>query len=257
MSDPHTASGADLARQALATWRATAATRPSTKPRVRRRTRRDGRDPVGLNAVLAQLTTEQDWKASVDGGSLLDQWPELCPDLEGKVAPVHFDAATGRLDLRPASPAFATHLRLLGPQLVARLQTKGAPVRTIRLLQPGPLPGAIPVGAATPRPAQPEAAVRIRAGTSTGYEVALAAHRAHKPDRTATDLQQRVQAAAERQVNALRVHRESDEAQPEAAWATEADRRGRAERDRTVRRLAHAQKADRAAPVPAAFHRLA
>ncbi|MER6844765.1 DUF721 domain-containing protein [Streptomyces platensis] len=245
-------SGPDLARQALASWKAAAKTRPATgatKPRKKRRAQYgDGRDPVGLGSVLGQLSVENEWKTAVAGGSLTDQWPELCPELVGKVAPAAFDASTGRLDLQPASPTYATHLRMLGPQLVARLQAKGTPVRTIRVLAPGTFATAAPTTPDSPTPA-PEAPIKTRDAASPGYRAALDAHHAHAiTDHADSDQQARVTAAAEAQTQALRDKRPGDDEHSEAVWFTDdLEAKRRAERDRLVRRLAREQKASREA----------
>jgi hypothetical protein len=195
--------GPDLARQALASWKATAkktTATGATKPRKKRRAQYgDGRDPVGLGSVLTRLGEENEWKTAVQGGSILDRWPELCPDLIGKVAPVAFDAASGRLDLRPASPTYATHLRLLGPQLVTRLQAKGTPVRTLRVLTPGALPNQAAVIDDEAPAAAPEAPIRTRADATPGYRAALEAHQKHaRTDHGNTALKEAIAAAANR-----------------------------------------------------------
>ncbi|BCK73965.1 hypothetical protein Srufu_079180 (plasmid) [Streptomyces libani subsp. rufus] len=261
MTDPQQ-SGPDLARQALASWKAAAKTRPATgatKPRKKRRAQYgDGRDPVGLGSVLGQLSAENEWKTAVAGGSLLDRWAELCPELVGKVAPEAFDAGSGRLDLRPASPTYATHLRMLGPQLVARLQAKGTPVRTIRVLAPGQLPTTVPAIADSPT-AAPAAPIKTRGDASPGYRAALDAHHAHVITDHADSAQQaRVTAAAEAQTQALRAMRPGDDEHTEAVWFTDGlERKHREERDRLVRQLARAQKAGRAPEIRTAFQRSA
>jgi len=194
------ASGPDLARQALASWKAAAKTRPATgatKPRKKRRAQYgDGRDPVGLGSVLEQLGAENEWKTAVAAGSLTDQWATLCPELVGHVEPAGFDPTTGRLDLRPGHHTAATQLRILGPQLVTRLQQKGLPVRSIRPLRVGPLTTAAPAVPDAPAP-QPEAPIKTREQASAGYQAALAAHQAHATHLPATEIQQRIRAAAQ------------------------------------------------------------
>ena len=177
-----TASGADLARQALAAYKATAKTAPASKPKLRtvKRNRGPGREPVGLGGVLGNTSTEQGWELSLKGGSILDQWATLCPDLVGRAEPVAYDAELGLLDLRPASPAYATQLRLFGGQLCKRVNDKvGRDVlRSIRVLPVGALanegsssrPAAVtPTAAADPGP------VKTRETASAGYRATLAA----------------------------------------------------------------------------------
>ncbi|MFW3477393.1 DciA family protein [Streptomyces microflavus] len=146
------AAGADLARLALQAARAAAKTRPTKQPRLRtaRPMRGERRDPTGLGNVLGHLTTELGWQAGMNGGDLLERWPELCPQYVDRIEPAHFDPQAGRLDLRPASPAYATQLRLLGGQLCKQINDKLGEnrVRSIRVLPVGPL-------ATTPHPRPP------------------------------------------------------------------------------------------------------
>lgn len=62
---------------------------------------------------------------------------------------MRFDEDSGQLDLRPVSPAYATQLRLLGRQMIARINTKTGreAVKSIRVLPPGPDQGAQAGGA--------------------------------------------------------------------------------------------------------------
>ncbi|MEV6810056.1 hypothetical protein [Streptomyces sp. NPDC051132] len=69
-------SGVDLARQALVAARETAKKNGATqtkKPKRRTGTvaRRDGRDPLGLGAVISVMMTERGMVAPAAGGSLL------------------------------------------------------------------------------------------------------------------------------------------------------------------------------------------
>lgn len=166
MTSTPPASGIDLARQALANYKATAASSPARGARTdrsltRRRLRPgDGRDPVGLAAVIKQLGTDASWKTGIDGGSVIDQWPTLCPQYATAVQPVAYDADRGRLDLRPATQAYAAQLRLLGGQLAKQINDKMGRdvVRSIRVLPVGAItparPPASTPAAATPAPVE-------------------------------------------------------------------------------------------------------
>lgn len=215
MNEQQPASGRDLARQALAQYKATARQNPSPVRKPRRRTRTDrtgGRDPIGFGAVLAGLNVDYEWGVALDGGSILDRWATLCPQFVDTVQPIAYDPNTGRLDLRPVSHAYAANLRLLGGQLCKQINDKvGKPVvRSIRVL---------PVGAITP-PSAPQAAqepsqdmgpVITRDTASPGYQRTLAIHQEHRgdPDRPANP---HVAAALERQNQALRDRREPETA---------------------------------------------
>ncbi|MGW7636049.1 DciA family protein [Streptomyces decoyicus] len=257
-------SGPDLARQALASWKATAkktAATGATKPRKKRRAQySDGRDPVGLVSVLGKLGEENEWRVGVQGGTLTDQWATLCPELAGHVEPAGLDPATGRLDLRPGHHTAATQLRILGPQLVTRLQQKGVPVRTIRVLRVGTLATAVPALPDAPAP-QPEAPIKTRDEASVGYRAALAAHQAHAAERPASEIQQRIQAAAEAQTNALRTKRENPDEHRDAVWfVNDLEEKAAAEREQTRQaaiRRARDQKAGGVPEVPTVFQRTA
>jgi len=187
VTNQQTASGADLARQAPAGYRANAKIAPTAKKKTRtmRPRRGDGRDPVGFGAVLARINAEQDWRLSLKGGSIIDQWPTLCPQFaEGTVQAVAFDAGRGRLDLRPASHAYAANLRLLGGQLCKQINDKlgQVVVRSIRVLPVGAIAttateatdeSAVPISTAVP--------AKTHETASPGYRHVLALHLEHKP----------------------------------------------------------------------------
>ncbi|MER8002989.1 DciA family protein [Streptomyces sp. NPDC095613] len=263
MTDQQTGSGADLARQALAAYKATAATRPSAPkkaPRIRR-DRTGGRDPVTFAAAIGHINAEQGWDIALNGGNLLDQWPTLCPQYVGLVGAEGFDAERGRLDLRPSSPAYATQLRLLGGQLAKQINDKLSRdvVRTIRVLPVGPVrPGSAP----TPAPASgPEAAAgpaRTRETASDGYRHNLALALEHRPS---APEESTLVAAARARLDAAMAHpsrREPEEAFTDAA--AEAERvttpaqTSEAEAvHQAALRLARTQKAAQAAPVRRLF----
>jgi len=193
VTDTPTASGRDLARQALAAYKATARTQPTPAKKTRRTTRPargEGRDPQGLGAIIERLTDEQGWTESVTGGSLIDQWPAIAPtELATTVQAVSYDAERGLLTLRPSTPAYATQIRLFQLALAKRLNTAlGKPaVRAIRVLPPGA--ASAPGSAAEVAPARPtsEAPVRTRETASPGYRTALELSLTHRPERTPTD----------------------------------------------------------------------
>lgn len=263
MAEPE-GSGKDLARLALANWKATAKKTAATGvtktwKKHKRAQYGDARDPVGLGEVITRLGEENEWRTGVQGGSLTDRWAELCPELVGKVAPAGYDPATGRLDLRPASPAYAANLRILGPQLVTRLQAKGAPVRAIRVLAPGALPNeasAAPTSQpATDRPAP------APAPPPAGYTAAIEAHLKASPKRRDTEIQQRIKAAADAQTEAIRANREAPEAHRDAVWfVNDLEEKATAEREQTRQaaiRRAREQKAGRAPELRTAFQQTA
>ncbi|MFJ2202451.1 DciA family protein [Streptomyces violaceusniger] len=177
MTEPQT-SGVDLARVALQAARAAAKQRPVEKKTARRRNaarRGDGRDPIGLGTAISGLLADRGWEAPTTGGSILDQWATLCPNLVGAVQPVHYDAETGRLDLRPVSDAQGAQLRLRARQLAAHLNGKigREAVREVRVLASGPITPTAPAApvpdAAPPSRRDEPAPVRTRDDASPGY----------------------------------------------------------------------------------------
>lgn len=261
-----TPSGVDLARVALQAAKTEARKRgdaPGTvkvKRRVRagRGGRVDGREPAGLAAVFQQLVTERAWEVPAAGGSLLQQWPDIAPDLARHVAAVGFDAEQGRLDLLPDSSAYATQLRMSTARLVALAnQAVGRQaVRTIRVLPPGTARGpAVPEVTPAAAPAS-EAPVRTRQDASPGYRQALAALQAGNEEH-GDKLTPAVRAAAQRQEQMLRARREPEkefgdgqaaleELRAKAARQTSPDH----SRARALQRLAD-ERAGRAVPAPA------
>ncbi|MFD7980153.1 DciA family protein [Streptomyces sp. NPDC059071] len=228
MPDTTPPSGRDLARQALAAYKA--GRRPGTGPtkpdrRTQRRRGADGRDPQAFAAVLERLGSEQGWTASVRGGDILARFTELCPQYEGRVHAVAFDAERGRLDLRPGSDAYGAQLRLLGGQLCRQINDKlGADtIRSIRVLPVASLDhahrGADSFTAVDPAaiPAPEVGPVRTRETASVGYHRAVAAHRDAYTDSPAnsTDFAALCAEVEERQVAALLAHREDPNAHAE------------------------------------------
>ncbi|MGW7620757.1 DUF721 domain-containing protein [Streptomyces antimycoticus] len=214
-------SGVDLARQSLAAAREQAKkNRGHRKQKPKRRTgqvvRRDGREPLGLGTAITWMMTERGMVAPAAGGSVLAQWDDIlaaaAPELTGHAQAVKFDTDTGRLDVVPDAPAYGTKLRWSAPKLIAAANTgvPGANVRTLHVLPPAPGDAGSAPGAADPglRPVAPEAPVRTRETASPGYQQALAAHQASRPERV---LDPRTAAAIERQ-NAGSLMREPEEA---------------------------------------------
>ncbi|TXS68904.1 DciA family protein [Streptomyces sp. sk2.1] len=219
-------SGRDLARQALAAYKAGRRPGPENRSTVRRTHRRrasDGRDPQNFATVLERLSTEQGWTSGVRGGDILARWPELCPQYVGRVHPVVFDTDRGRLDLRPTSDAYAAQLRLLGGQLCRQINDKvgSTVVRSIRVLPVGAAATDTPAAGTGPaEPAPAPGPIRTRETASPGYHQALAAALSHKPDTATTNPY--VRAAIDRQNQALTEQREPETAFTDAVAALEA-----------------------------------
>ena len=224
MTDTPQLSGRDLARQALAAYKATSRTAPtpSAKPKRKKVMRAgSGRDPISLAAAITGLGADIPLEAGLAGGSVIDQWPTLCPQYAGHIQPVHFDETTGRLDLRPSSHTYAAQIRLLGGQLAKQINDKmGRPtVRTIRVLPPGAIDTSRPAAEIEQQP-QSDAPLKTRADASDGFRHVLALALENKPERQSSNPY--VLEALARQETALRANRQPETEHREAVWA-EAD----------------------------------
>lgn len=221
MADTPQLSGKDLARQALAAYKATSRTAPTTpaKPKRKRAMRTgDGRAPVSLAAAIAGLGADVPLEAGISGGSVIDQWPTLCPQYADTVQPVAYDPDRGRLDLRAANYAVASGLRLLGGQLAKQINDKlgKVVVRTIRVLPVGNITATQAAPAETDRP-DLEAPIRTREDGCPGYQDNRAIVLEHKPPAPAVNPY--VEEAMRRQETALRAHRQPDTEHTDAVWA--------------------------------------
>nr|AAO50160.1 hypothetical protein [Streptomyces violaceoruber] len=166
--------------------------------------RTGGRDPITFAAAIDNLVAERAWEAPAAAGSVIDRWADIAPELVGKVNPVHYEPATRQLDLLPVSPAYATQLRLLGQQLITRINTKSGQetVKELRVLAPGNTASA-PADTGTDGEGSPnaKAPVKTREMACDGYRRALAAHQTVRPDR---HVDPAIQEAIESQTRALR-----------------------------------------------------
>lgn len=112
----HDPQGTDLAKQI-----ARAARGAAPKPRQRKRRPIGHTDePTALGDILAEVIDSQGWTREVNVHQLLARWPEL-------VGPVNAEHSTPTtyadtvLTVRADSSTWASSLRLIAPQLVARL----------------------------------------------------------------------------------------------------------------------------------------
>lgn len=209
-ADPSAPAGVDLARVALRAAQAQARQQPTTKKPVRRRAsavRGEGRDPLGLGAVLGRLVVERAWDVPVAGGRLSDRWATIAPHLAGHVQPAGFDPDTGELLLHADSDAWATKARLDAPDIAAAANRAAGRtvVRGVKTLcrpqsaapsTPPPPTAPAPAPDSTPARGFPAAAPEP-AAKSAGFREALAAHQqawsGHQSDPA-------VQAKKERQI---------------------------------------------------------
>ncbi|WP_405992152.1 DUF721 domain-containing protein [Streptomyces sp. NBC_00986] len=123
-------SGVDLARVALRAAKEQARARGDAaqqKKQARRGglrsgARADGRDPMALGAAINRLLNERGWETPAAVGGVMGRWPQIVgEDLANHCVPEKYDEDERVLVVRCDSTAWATNLRLLAPQLVARL----------------------------------------------------------------------------------------------------------------------------------------
>lgn len=141
-------SGVDLARVALRAAReqarargaAAAQKKQARRGGLRSGARADGRDPLLLGAAINRLITERGWETPAAVGGVMGRWPQLVgPDVAQHCAPQRYDEEARVLTVTCDSTAWATQLRLLAPQLVARLNADlgQGTVKLIKVVGPG------------------------------------------------------------------------------------------------------------------------
>ncbi|MFD9380981.1 MULTISPECIES: DUF721 domain-containing protein [unclassified Streptomyces] len=142
-------SGVDLARQALAAAREQARARGNAatgrkrqqQPGLRSGARADGRDPMPLMAALDRLRTERGWEMPMAVAGVMERWSEIVgPEIAAHCEPERYEDR--ELHVRCDSSAWAAQLKLLAPQLVARLNAElgQGTVRMIKVSGPGGRP---------------------------------------------------------------------------------------------------------------------
>ncbi|KUJ35440.1 hypothetical protein ADL25_36835 [Streptomyces sp. NRRL F-5122] len=141
-------SGVDLARVALRAAKEQARARGDAaqqKKQARRGglrsgARADGRDPMALGAAINRLITERGWETPAAVGGVMGRWPQIVgADLARHCVPQRYDEDEHVLTVSCDSTVWATQLRLLAPQLVARLNEDlgHGTVRLIKVHGPG------------------------------------------------------------------------------------------------------------------------
>ncbi|WP_081744950.1 DUF721 domain-containing protein [Arthrobacter sp. H14] len=82
-----------------------------------------GREPQGLSKIVGRLVRERGWTAPVAVGSVMAQWNQLVgPDISAHCQPESFADTT--IAVRCDSTAWATQLRLLSPNLLAKFDAE-------------------------------------------------------------------------------------------------------------------------------------
>ncbi len=151
VSKPPEVTGVDLARVALRAAKEQARARGAAaqqKKQARRGgglrsgARSDGRDPQPLGSAINRLITERGWETPAAVGGVMGRWPQIVgDDLANHCVPLRYDDDPDArvLTVSCDSTAWATQLRLLAPQLVARLNADlgQGTVRMIKVVGPG------------------------------------------------------------------------------------------------------------------------
>jgi predicted nucleic acid-binding Zn ribbon protein len=137
--------GADIARAALEAARAAgpARRRSAGQPASARQRRRwsgarpDDRDPQPLGRLASRLVADRGWADRVSGGVVIARWAQLVgAEVAEHAQPVSLQ--DGELIVRASSTAWATQLRLLQRQLIARITAGVGPGVVNRLRVQGP-----------------------------------------------------------------------------------------------------------------------
>lgn len=116
----HDPSGLEVARMIAQTARSTVQppAKPARKPRPKRS--REAGDPQPLGEAIEELISRQGWSTEVNLHHLLGRWKALVGAVNAEHSqPEHY--AAGVLTVRADSSAWASSLRLMAPQLVAKL----------------------------------------------------------------------------------------------------------------------------------------
>ena len=144
-TSPDPLRGADLARAALESARAAlrASRRSNTQRAVPRRRRGwsgprpDDRDPQLLGSLASRLVAERGWSDRVSAGVVFARWAQLVgSEIAEHAQPVSLHE--GELLVRASSTAWATQLRLLQRQLLARIAAGAGAGVVTRIRVQGP-----------------------------------------------------------------------------------------------------------------------
>lgn len=88
-----------------------------------------------LGPAINRLITERGWETPAAVGGVMGRWPQIVgDDLARRCVPERYDEDERVLHVRCDSTAWATNVRLLAPQLVARLN-EDLGHGTVRLLK--------------------------------------------------------------------------------------------------------------------------
>jgi predicted nucleic acid-binding Zn ribbon protein len=137
----------DLAAGALRSARAMSSGRTAGRPARLRRGRREGggysgarpdeRDPAPLGSILGNAITELGWVAPLAHARLMGQWSSVVgADIAARCQPVSL--VGGELKVAAESTAWATQLRMMAPQILARIARELPAGLVTKLIITGP-----------------------------------------------------------------------------------------------------------------------
>lgn len=118
----HENDGLGLARQIASSYRGLRPQRRKKRPRGPyiddRRT--ESADPTPVGEVMKRFVAEQGWEKSLSVHQVFTRWPQLVgPEVAQHTEPVSF--FDGQVTVQADSTAWATQMRLLAPNVVAKL----------------------------------------------------------------------------------------------------------------------------------------
>lgn len=128
---PAEGSGIDLARAALAAARSrgkdgggwNGSRRRNTNPGQRSGSGPDERDPQLLSSAIPRMIEDRGWSVPAAVGGVMGRWGEIVGShIAAHCTPLEFN--DGILTVRTDSAAWATELRMLAPQLLAKLNAE-------------------------------------------------------------------------------------------------------------------------------------
>jgi predicted nucleic acid-binding Zn ribbon protein len=97
----------------------------------------DSRDPAGLGDAVHELIRDRDWTKTLIAAGLLPRWEQIVgPNIAAHCRPERLEA--GELTCVAESTAWATQLRLMTPQVLARIAAEVGPDVVARLRVRGP-----------------------------------------------------------------------------------------------------------------------
>jgi len=97
--------------------------RRSTGPGQRSGSGPDERDPQLLSSAIPRMIEDRGWSIPAAVGGVMGRWPDIVGGhIAAHCTPVEFN--DGILTVRTDSPAWATELRMLAPQLLAKLNAE-------------------------------------------------------------------------------------------------------------------------------------